>query len=292
MNVPERKGLIVSTTLHVLVLGWLVCATFWWTGAADETQPVIFDMVDGPKTPFNIPGPKAPGEIDGRKPGDPGPEMPNLPDLTSPDIPDVPIAPVADPEPPAPTPPKPTPAPKPSPDPKPAPKPKPEATPSTYDAFRQTRDGKRISDKPSTTTTSGRRAPAGPPIKIDRTGIGQMGKNLTTPDGKRGGGDGLTNSTGIGISPGGTASELGRYVATLRTRIDANWAKPDDASGASATVVFTVSNQGLITSRKITKSSGSRTFDQSVLNVFDRLGYVGAPPGGERTFELEFNLDY
>ena len=298
MKAPERIGFFISFALHLLALAWLVAATFWWAGSARETEPVVFEMVSGPKTPFEIPGPKAPGPITGEKPGAPGEEAVDLPDLTAPDIPDVPVEPVeAVPEPPAVAPePKPAPKPEPKPAPKSSSKPqKPKVRQMSYEEFlKNTKDGRKV-DRRQNTVRSRPSASRGnvPKIKIDKSGIKSLGRFVVS-GGQGGGGGGAAGSRGVGISSGGgLSSAMARYMDALQQRIDANWDKPDTDSGAgiSATVYFTVNKSGLIGSRRIVKSSGSQAFDRSVLSVFDKLGYVGVPPEGETGFNLTFNLD-
>ena len=302
MYASQRKGATFSVVLHLAGLAWLVFATFFWSGfSSNDDETVIFEMMPGPASPHDIPGPKAPGPVDGKKPGAPAasPEesaAADIPDLSMPDIPDAPV--VAQPEPAAPPPP-----PAPAPTPKqqtPAPK-KPKAEEPkriSYADFLKTRAGRRVAERSSTASRTPTRATGkGTRVKIDTSGIRKGLSQIVMEGGEGGGGGGAADSTGVGVrgGGGGTGGELARYLGRLRTRIDANWEKPDDAEsyGRSVTIAFTVGRNGSVASRSVKKSSGSRTFDQSVLNAFDRLGYVGVPPGGGegKTFLVTFNLE-
>lgn len=290
MKPSERKGLIISSTLHGVALVWLIVATFFWHASANS-EPVVFDLMPGPKAPFEIPGEKAPGEITDKKPGSPAVGNTKVPDLSAPNIPDAPVEP---------TEPESTPPPaksKPSPKPTPKSEPKPEATAkqmSYEDFLKNSKDGKRIKNTPSTTTRSNSQKTTGERVKISAADAKKMLDRMIA-GGEGGGGGGAADSKGVGMrmGGGGNASALNSYMSKLKARIDAAWEKPDDASnsGISAIVQFTVGDNGLITARRIVKSSGSSNFDQTVLNVFDRLGYVGTPPGGGNTFKLTFSLD-
>jgi|GEM_PF-773290 len=293
MKPTERKGLIIASTLHLAALVWLIVATFFWHASAND-EVVVFDVMPGPKAPFEIPGEKAPGPINGKKPGSPAKGDTDLPDLKAPKIPEAvvePNEPESEPES-APPPPKPSP--------KPTPKPLEKKTEAqvhvSYEEFlKNSKEGERIKKTSSTVSKSNSKKTSGlPSVKIDKSGLKNLGKMIVA-DGEGGGGGGSADSKGVGMrmGGGGNASALNSYMASLKARIDAGWDKPDDASGSgiSAEVSFTVGKNGLITARRITKSSGSSTFDQSILNVFDRLGYVGTPPGGAKNFSLTFSLD-
>ncbi len=279
MQASERKGFFISAVIHAVVFAWLVVATFFLTGTTKPADDFVFNMVDSPGTPFQMPGPPGPPAQTAQA-QQPDAGMNPLPDLNAPDIPDVPIEPV--PQPPAPEPPPAAPAPPRAE--RPTQRPRENARPMSYEEFlRQTRDGRRIQNTATTSTRSSTSRRPAARVNIQAGNIRQSLGQITTGTASGGGGGG----------GGGMSSELARYAGGLRTRIDASWEKPDVATSGKivVTVEFTVSARGQISARRVLKSSGFPSFDSSALAAFDSLGYVGVPPGGARTFQLDFTLN-
>lgn len=88
-------------------------------------------------------------------------------------------------------------------------------------------------------------------------------------------------------------TELQRYSARLRSKIDGAWAKPSQLAGIRlvAEVVFDVSASGKITNVRLRPKSGNSSFDQSVLAAFRKVGSAGPTPTGQaHSFTLPFRM--
>lgn len=193
----------------------------------------------------------------------PSPRMPPVPDKPTPELPPVPEL-AAVPEPVVPTP-QPTPRPAPT---------KPKLT--TIDDF--IRQHGAPQPRQTTRTTTPRVAVSVPTIDVPR---------LVVP----------TNTSSNASSPRPLSSqqisELGKYSARLRAKIDAAWGKPANLAGArvAATVIFNVSASGRITNARLQPSSGNSTFDQSVLAAFRRAVSAGPTPTGQaHVFTMTFRM--
>ena len=106
---------------------------------------------------------------------------------------------------------------------------------------------------------------------------------------------GSSRSTG---GQGGTAltaaqhSALDAYVARLVTALRQNHEKPPGLSDLlDADVEFFIAADGSISSVHIVRSSGNTAFDLSCLDVFRRMGSIGAKPDGRSaTWTLTFKM--
>lgn len=88
-------------------------------------------------------------------------------------------------------------------------------------------------------------------------------------------------------------TELQRYSARLRSKIDAAWVKPAQLAGVRliSEVVFDVSASGRITNARLRPGSGNSAFDQSVLAAFRKVSSAGPTPTGQaHTFTLPFRM--
>lgn len=88
-------------------------------------------------------------------------------------------------------------------------------------------------------------------------------------------------------------TELQRYSARLRSKIDAAWVKPAQLAGVRLTskVVFDVSASGRITNVRLRPGSGNSAFDQSVLAAFRKVSSAGPTPTGQaHSFTLPFRM--
>ncbi len=86
-------------------------------------------------------------------------------------------------------------------------------------------------------------------------------------------------------------SELQRYGARLKARLDAAWNKPPSLAGIqlSAAVSFDVSASGTIGNVRLDPPSGNREFDASVLAAFRQVVSAGPTPTGQsHSFTLRF----
>lgn len=83
----------------------------------------------------------------------------------------------------------------------------------------------------------------------------------------------------VGIKEGDDILLLG-YIDRLRTGINSAWEKPPSLQGKlfRATVRFFVNSRGKIEDVRITKSSGNKIFDKSVIDAFVRFVSIGPPP--------------
>jgi TonB family protein len=88
-------------------------------------------------------------------------------------------------------------------------------------------------------------------------------------------------------------TELQRYSARLRSKIDAAWVKPAQLAGVRliSEVVFDVSASGRVTNARLRPGSGNSAFDQSVLAAFRKVSSAGLTPTGQaHTFKLPFRM--
>ena len=88
-------------------------------------------------------------------------------------------------------------------------------------------------------------------------------------------------------------SALADYSSRLRSRIDAAWVKPTQLAGVRllAEVVFDVSSSGRITNVRLSRGSGNKAFDQSILTAFRNASSAGPTPTGQpHQFSLPFRM--
>ena len=78
-------------------------------------------------------------------------------------------------------------------------------------------------------------------------------------------------------------SALTQYNMRLRARIDAAWTKPGQIEGVnvSAEVTFYVSSYGRLSNPRLTKSSGNKAFDRSIISAITLANNAGPTPTGQ-----------
>ncbi|WP_442888067.1 TonB family protein [Congregicoccus parvus] len=87
-------------------------------------------------------------------------------------------------------------------------------------------------------------------------------------------------------------SAIDRYIARLKEALRRAWDKPTSLADSLATVVeFDVAANGRLSGVKVTKGSGNRQFDDSVVRAFTTLGSAGATPDGRpQQLRLTFRM--
>ncbi|HEY8994975.1 MAG TPA: TonB family protein [Lacunisphaera sp.] len=277
MRATSPNSLFLSLLLHFLFVAAIFLTTYFVAQQARE-QPVIFELVAGPPT--------APDEL----------VAPALGNTTNPiklEIPKVEIVPtMPEPEPVVQTEPEvqettvpPPPAEKPKPKAKPVEKPKPDTS-----IVKEMKQAQRMSYKdylkkhptPKPSAPAPRRTASGP--RVDVQGIAQGVKGGSTTN-KRGGGGGnaLTREQ---------QDQMSTYQSLLIQELKKAHEMPPGASDRLvATVTFDITASGAIMNPRITKSSGDKAFDESVLEAFLRVRSIGPTPNRRSdTWTVNFRI--
>jgi colicin import membrane protein len=279
MRANSPSSIVVSLIIHGFIAA-VIFVTTVYVAQQDKAPPVIFELVAGPPT--------APDEL----------VAPALGNTTSPvklDVPTVQLPP----EPPvtdtvqtnepevketAPT----TVAPPTTPAVKPTTKPKPDTSIS-----KQMKQSEKTSykdylkkhpvPKPAQ-VASASTAKAGSVPRIDAQGIANGVRGGSTAN-VRGGGGGkaLTREE---------QSEFNTYISFLLNALKAAHDPPPGTSDQlAAEVTFDITASGSILNPRISKSSGDRAFDESVLQAFRRVKPIGPPPDGKSdTWKVTFRM--
>lgn len=286
MNDRYAGSFFLSLLLHLALAALLFVFVYWLRPKPpEETQ--VFEVVAGPGDDYMAT--EAPAS---EQPVDPSFQM-DLPEpLPPPPVIPEPVVvpePVVEPEPitppePVPVPPKATPAPtKPTPaPPKPTPapsKPKPTPEPAPRKTMTKEEFDKQFG-KASNASTASKPAPA--PVKPKLVDSGAVTQ-------------GLRNSS---AGAGGTAltaqlqNQMDAYFARLLALLKKNHQKPPGLSDQLVTTVsYHVSAAGTVSQVRITRSSGNRAFDDSVLAAFASLPSLGARPDGKSgSREVNFRM--
>lgn len=100
----------------------------------------------------------------------------------------------------------------------------------------------------------------------------------------------------IKYTPGGTPSsnfsDLSLYYATVRDRMYGAWQQPSAvANGMSAQVSIRVQRNGSISSRRLSRSSGSKLMDDSVMQAAS-IVRLGALPADVRDPYLDITIEF
>lgn len=261
----------LSLTLHGVILALILLFTYVLHKQVQET-PKIFELVAGEGDNYAATVAPAASADDMVKF--------NMPNVRTPVTPPSPVQPV--PEPirevitPAPEPVKPAPKivetkPKPKPTPKPQPKveqPK-MMTKAEFDKLH--------ANQKNPTAVSQPRA-----VKIKTINVkGIVGGSVNATTGA--GGKAMTREE---------SSLLDAYIALLLQRLRAAHDKPDGLSDLlQAKVRFNIAANGTLSGVRIVTSSGSREFDQSVLDAFAKVRSIGPTPNGKSdVWEVTFKM--
>jgi TonB family protein len=280
MNRLQKKCLIVSVTLHLLLLGVVLFGSA--LVPAPKTPPIqpltMIDprlISDAPTSGVNpAPGAAAPAQAPAPRPAVEPPrprvEQPEIPKTQEP--PKTKTSPEKDVEPPKP------------------------AKPRVVLNSDELKMNKRPTSKPTTTKTttdapddSQARADAVRRSQITKQ-IGQSVKNLN---------GGLSTATTVETTFGGggesgpAAQNYRDVVASIYT---AAWTPPADLDDELATVSVsvTIARDGNVVTGHITKSSGNPAMDRSIQATLEKVTYIAPfPPGAkepERIYRIKFNL--
>ncbi|MBI2515511.1 MAG: TonB family protein [Opitutae bacterium] len=271
MRATSPSAFFTSLTLHGVVAGLIIFLTYY-AARQESTPPVIFELVAGPPTaPDELVAPAlgnsaTPVKLDLPK-VEPQPEKPQPQAVTKAPEPEV-----AEPVPP----PKTTPT-----------KPKPDTS-----LVKELKKSEKMSykdylkkhpipkDPPKTATV----AKGGKVPRIDAEGIAEGVRGGSTAN-KRGGGGGkaLTREE---------QSQLNTYISFLLNALKEAHEPPPGVSDQLVTqVTFDITASGSILNPRITKSSGNREFDESVLDAFRRVKTIGdVPTGKSETWTLKFRM--
>ena len=89
------------------------------------------------------------------------------------------------------------------------------------------------------------------------------------------------------------ATLLEKYQRYVYSTISTAWNKPRNSTGAvlAVRVQFTIFSDGTIQSAKIIVSSGYQSFDQSILDVFEKIARFDPTPSSRKeTFSMNFKI--
>lgn len=277
MRATSSSSLFLSLTLHGSVVALILLAT-WFTAIRAKEAPVIFELVAGPPT--------APDEL----------VAPALGNTTKPvklEVPKVELVPtMPEPEPVVQTQPEeqvspPAPVEKEKPKPKTVEKPKPDTS-----MAKEVKKAQRMSyqeylkkhptPKQTAAKQTGKSTAKVP--RIDATGIAQGVKGGSTAN-TRGGGGGraLTREQ---------QDQLNTYISLLLQELKkAHEPPPGVSDRLQAEVTFDITASGAILNPRITKSSGDKAFDESVIEAFLRMRSIGPTPNRRSdTWKVTFKM--
>lgn len=272
MRATTPSAFLTSLTLHGVAAGLIIFLTYY-AARKESTPPVIFELVAGPPTapdelvapPLGSPATKLKADVPKIEPP---PEKPQPQEITRAPEPEV----------------KETPAPPPKPM---ATKPKPDTSltkelkKSEKMSYKDYLKKHPIPKEPPKTAT----APKGGKVpRIDAEGIAEGVRGGSTAN-KRGGGGGkaLTREE---------QSQLNTYISFLLNALKEAHEPPSGVSDQLETqVTFDITAGGAILNPRITRSSGNREFDESVLDAFRRVKTIGdVPTGKSETWTLKFRM--
>lgn len=263
MRATSPNSLFLSLILHFLFVAAIFLATYFVAQQAKE-QPVIFELVAGPPT--------APDEL----------VAPALGNTTNPiklEIPKVELVPtMPEPEPVVQTEPEaqevapPPPVEKPKP--KAVDKPKPKADTSIVKEMKQAqrmsyKDYLKKHPTPKQTAPATRKAANAPRVDVQGIASGVKGGSTANTRGG-GGGNALTREK---------QNEMNTYISMLIQELKRAHEPPPGVSDRFETkVTFDITASGAIMNPRISKSSGDKAFDESVLEAFLRMRSIGPTP--------------
>ncbi len=256
MHANSPSSLFASLGLHAFVAAIIICST-WYMARQNRDQPVIFELVAGPAT--------APDELVAPALGN------TTAQITAPKV--EPVA--AKPEPVVQTQPEEKAVEPPAEKAKPKVPEKPKADTSLT---REMKQAQRVSytdylkkhPAPKQTASAQPRKAANVP-RVDVTGIAQGVKGGSTANTRGGGGgNALTREQ---------QNEMNTYISLLIQELKKAHEPPPGVSDKLETrVTFDITAGGAILNPRISKSSGDKAFDDSVLEAFLRMRSIGPTP--------------
>lgn len=258
MQANSPSAFLLSFTLHGLVVA-LILVFAYVLNQPEKESPKVFELVAGAGNNYaatEAPPPSAANTIKFAPPKAPAPEI--RPEPIPEIVPEKVVAPTPKLIPPKKVIVKPKPKPKPK---KVTPKPKPrKMTKAEFDRLNANK--RRPAPKQSQPKQ----------IKV-RTIDANSFANVSSKTLTGAGGKALTREEG---------RLLDSYIALLKQRLRSAHQKPQGLSDLlKAMVRFRIGSDGVLSSVKIVKSSGSDEFDQSVLRAFAKVRTIGRPPHGK-----------
>ena len=264
MRANSPSSIAVSLSLHSFVAAVIFVTTVYV--AQQDKPPVIFELVAGPPT--------APEQLV-------APALGNTPNAVKRDVPKVETPPLPEPEA-APVPP----APPEAREVVPPPKAKPDVS-----IAKQVKRSQRMSYQqylkshptPKAAPPSTNQKVANVP-RIDTQGIANGVRGGSTANTKGGGGGkALTREE---------QSELNTYISFLLSALkEAHEPPPGVSDQLETKVTFDITASGSIMNPRISKSSGNREFDDSVLQAFRKVRSIGPTPTGKAdTWTVGFKM--
>jgi colicin import membrane protein len=263
MRANSPSAVFASLTLHGAVVALILVVTMY-VARQEQRPPVIFELVAGPPTAPNELVAPALGNTTNKLTV----EIPKPPEKVEPVVQEV----VKPPEPEAVTPP-----------PKPAAvvTPKPAVVKPDNSITKEFKKKERISYQQYLKSHPTPKQPANPPAprtanvpRIDAQGIANGVRSGSTANTKGGGGGkALTREE---------HDEFDTYYSFLRNALkEAHEPPPGVSDQLEAKVTFDITAAGAILYPRISKSSGDRSFDQSVIEAFRRVKSIGPTPNGK-----------
>ncbi len=200
-----------------------------------------------------------------------------LPQVQPLEIPPAPTPP--EPTPPEPTPAPPEPTPKPTPKPKPVDVPKPKPKPMTAEEFFKQNPQK---TKPTVTAPKPSK-----PVNLKPVEVGSnISVNATSFSNVK------TNQSSSAVRQA-QMDAFQAYLRYINAQAKAKWRLPSSCQGIDfvATIEFKISKSGMVSNVVITKSSGNKDFDNSVIAVFSSLVLSGTPDNESHVISLNFRTE-
>lgn len=258
MHANSPSSLFASLGLHAFVTALIICSTLY-LAQKNREQPVIFELVAGPPT--------APDEL----------MAPALGNTTIKlDLPKAePVSTKPEPEPVVQTPPEERAVEPPAEKAKPKAPEKPKADTSIAKEMKQAqrmsyKDYLKKHPTPKQTASAQPRKAANVP-RVDVRGIAQGVKGGSTENTRGGGG-------GIALARE-QQNQLNTYISLLIQELKrAHEPPPGVSDRLEARVTFDITASGAILNPRISKSSGDKAFDESVLEAFLRMRSIGPTP--------------
>ena len=71
----------------------------------------------------------------------------------------------------------------------------------------------------------------------------------------------------LGLLLAAAPDDFRAYLDQVRKRVESNWKYPANSDDLQATVRFNLDRAGRVSELKVTKSSGRKTFDESILDA-------------------------
>ncbi len=261
MQANSPGAVFLSVTFHGLIIALILLSAYLLRQQVPET-PKIFELVAGAGNNYaatEAPAPSATDKIKFDLPEAPAPALKPPPPVSKPEPQISKPPPVITPDPePVLAPPKNV---------IPAEKPKPVVTKVEPKPKQMSlAEFQKLHGKPKTASTKPRKPRTIKVRSIDANSFANVSSKALTGAG----GKALTREEG---------RLLDGYIALLLQRLRAAHQKPPGLSDLlKAEVRFNIAADGVLSSVKIVRSSGSAEFDQSVLRAFAKVRTIGAPP--------------